>query len=135
MNGVSMRLHRDGMYHKSRLSQFVPALNVANDQLLRKAGLCVMVYANVLDRDLDDEAFSQRYLGWPNSVLETVVAGSPERCARVVNSLREAGASHIVLDFFRIMLLPFGKSHRQRKRHCAVSPLPTDRLATSITRG
>ncbi|MCP3392286.1 LLM class flavin-dependent oxidoreductase [Bradyrhizobium sp. CCGB12] len=82
-------------------TQFVPAVKSANQKLQRKSELCMMAYANVFDRDLQGEELSRRYWDWPQSVLDTVVAGSPERCAQVINNLQSAGVSHIVLDFQR----------------------------------
>jgi alkanesulfonate monooxygenase SsuD/methylene tetrahydromethanopterin reductase-like flavin-dependent oxidoreductase (luciferase family) len=124
-------------------SQYMPALAAENAKWNGTAELCVMIYANVHPKDLDSHELSERYWRWPPSILESVAAGSPERCAKVITSLLAAGASHIVLDMQRHGYDHVGELHAQMElfvdkvlplveaqdSHAAVRPVQHQRFA------
>jgi alkanesulfonate monooxygenase SsuD/methylene tetrahydromethanopterin reductase-like flavin-dependent oxidoreductase (luciferase family) len=96
----------------------------------------VLMYANVLDKNLSRDELSQRYWGWQGDILDTLAVGTPERVAEVIAALRDAGVAHFCLDLSRHGYDHIAEQDEQLERFATeVVPLLEDNSAATLKAG
>ncbi len=107
--------------------ELVPNHAAANEKYGGNSRLGILLYANIFaDGDMSPEDLSRHYLGWKGEGLDPIAAGSPARCAEVLQQYRDAGINHFVLDLHRHGLDHVNYMHDQMERFVSeVLPLLT----------
>jgi alkanesulfonate monooxygenase SsuD/methylene tetrahydromethanopterin reductase-like flavin-dependent oxidoreductase (luciferase family) len=97
--------------------ELVPNHAAANEKYGGNSKLGILLYANLFaDGDMSLADLSRHYFGWQGEALDPMAAGSPERCAKVLENYRDVGIEHFVLDFHRHGLDHVSTIHDQMAR-------------------